>query len=255
MDDSPSLYLLGVPRVRRGDREHLLAGRQQRVALARVAFGHGNPVTVDELAETLWPRERGRSWEGALRGIISKVRTFLGRLEGETVRLDSIGRAYRISCAPVVTIDLWSAQAELATAETCNDSGQPDRACRAARQAVELLDAPLLQGVEGEWVDARRRHLGLERIRALRALARAESVLGHHGAAVDAAVGAIEADSLDECSHRLLMLAHKAAGNRGGALQAYQDCRRCLATTLGVSPCPDTERVYLDLLGVEPGGT
>jgi DNA-binding SARP family transcriptional activator len=152
-----------------------------------------------------------------------------------------------------VTVDLWSAQAELEIAETCNASGRHDRASRAARQAVELLDAPLLQGVEGDWIDTHRRHLSMQRIRALRALAQAESVLGHHEVAVDAAIGAIEADSLDECSHRVLMLAHQAAGNRGGALKAYQDCRACLATMLGVSPCPDTERVYLDLLGVEPG--
>ena len=255
MDDNPSLYLLGAPRVRRNDREHLLAGPQQRVVLARVAFGHGNPVTVDELAEALWPRERGRSWEGALRGIISKVRTFLGQLGEHTVRVDSTGHGYQLRCAPHVTVDLWAARAALTTAEAFILGGQPDRASRSARLAVELLDAPLLQGIEGEWIDNHRHHLALQRVRALRALARAESVLGHHEAAVDAATGAIEVDSLDECSHRALMLAHQAAGNRGSALAAYQHCRRCLATTLGVSPCPDTERVYLDLLGVEPGWT
>jgi DNA-binding SARP family transcriptional activator len=241
--------------VRHDDREHLLAGRQQRVVLTRVAFGHGNPVAVDELAEALWPRERGRSWEGALRGIISKVRVFLGHLGGDEARVDSVGHGYRLACAPPVMVDLWSAQTELVTAETCNDRGRHDRAARAARQAVELLGAPLLKGVEGDWIDTHRRRLAMQRIRALRALARAESVLGHHDVAVDAAIGAIEADALDECSHRVLMLAHQAAGNRGGALQAYQNCRRCLATMLGVAPCPDTEQVYIDLLGVEPAST
>lgn len=255
MDDDPSLYLLGVPRVRRYDREHLLAGRQQRVVLARMAFEDGNPVTVDELADALWPRDRGRSWEGALRGIISKVRAFLGQIGEDTARVDSTGHGYQLRCDAHLMVDLWTARTELTVAEASIREDQPDRACRSARLAVELLDAPLLHGIEGEWIDDHRHHLALQRVRALRALARAESLLGHHEAAVDAAAGAVEVDALDECSHRVLMLAHQAAGNRGGALAAYQRCRRCLATTLGVSPCPDTERVYLDLLGVEPGWT
>ena len=252
MDETPSIYVLGVPHARKDRDERVLLGPQQRLILAYAALRKGNPVTVDELAEALWPRERGRSWEGALRGIISKVRAFLGFIEGHRARLDSVGHAYRLASSSPMVVDIWAAPEELAIAESSIEAGRFVRSAPAARKAAVLLDAPLLPGVEGDWLDAGRRQIALQRLRALRIWARAESELGHHDAAVCAASFAIEADSLDETSHRTLMLAHRAAGNRGSALRAYQECRRCLETTLGVSPCAETERVYLDLLGVEP---
>jgi DNA-binding SARP family transcriptional activator len=44
------------------------------------------------------------------------------------------------------------------------------------------------------------------------------------------------------------MRAHAAAGNRADALRAYERCRCLLAEELGVSPSPQTEAVYLDIL-------
>jgi len=44
------------------------------------------------------------------------------------------------------------------------------------------------------------------------------------------------------------MRAHAAAGNRSAALRAYERCRQLLADELGVSPSPQTEAVYLDIL-------
>lgn len=248
----PWLYVLGVPHARKGRDERVLCGPQQRLVLAYTALRKGNPVTVDELAEALWPRQRGRSWEGALRGIVSKVRALLGFIDDHSARLDSVGHAYRLVCSSPLVLDIWAAPEELAMAESSIEAGHFAGSAPAARRAAVLLDAPLLPGFEGDWLDAGRRQIALQRLRALRAWARAESGLGHHDAAVCAANFAIEADSLDETSHRTLMLVHRAAGNRGSALRAYQECRRCLETTLGVSPCAETERVYLDLLGVEP---
>jgi len=51
-----------------------------------------------------------------------------------------------------------------------------------------------------------------------------------------------------ETSYQLLMQAHAAVGNRAEALRVYERCRNLLSEELGVSPSPQTEAVYLDIL-------
>ena len=53
---------------------------------------------------------------------------------------------------------------------------------------------------------------------------------------------------LRERSHRCLMAAHAAAGNRGEALRVYQRLRYRLAQELGVDPSLDTEGASARLL-------
>jgi pentatricopeptide repeat protein len=60
----------------------------------------------------------------------------------------------------------------------------------------------------------------------------------------------VELEPFRETGYRLLMRAHTEAGNPAEALRVYERCRRVLADELGTSPSPQTEAVYLDLLGV-----
>ena len=53
-------------------------------------------------------------------------------------------------------------------------------------------------------------------------------------------------------AYRRLLAARAAAGDRGGALLAYDRYRRVLAEELGVGPVPELEAAYLELLHAEP---
>jgi DNA-binding SARP family transcriptional activator len=46
-----------------------------------------------------------------------------------------------------------------------------------------------------------------------------------------------------------LMRLHVGRGNRAEALRAYEQCRAILARDLGMTPSPQTEAVYRDVLG------
>ena len=85
MDAGSTLYVLGVVRGERGADVVRLAGQQPRLLLARLALADGRPVTADELAELLWPEGRARHWEGALRGVVAKIRALLTMLSPDVL--------------------------------------------------------------------------------------------------------------------------------------------------------------------------
>ena len=59
--------------------------------------------------------------------------------------------------------------------------------------------------------------------------------------------------SRQEAAYRQLMRALAAAGERGEALRVWERCRTTLVEELGVDPSPETEAVYLEVLG--PGAS
>jgi DNA-binding SARP family transcriptional activator len=211
-------------------------------------------VTADELAAALWPRARSEHWEGAVRGVISKVRSFLHELGASAPMVDNLGHTYRLVCDEHVHIDLWKGESELELARAHLLAGRSDAAAAAASNSVELLAEALLPELDDVWLGTWRRQIATLRHRGLRLASVAHTGSGNHDEATRLATSAIADDPYDEESHRLLMAALLAAGNCAAALQAYSHCRRILADELGVSPSAETEALYLRLLAPEPVG-
>ncbi|MGH9179087.1 MAG: ATP-binding protein, partial [Acidimicrobiales bacterium] len=90
------------------------------------------------------------------------------------------------------------------------------------------------------------------RLRALEVLSDAAAASGDNDRAVVAAEEAVALEPLRESAHLRALAAHAGAGNRAGALRAYERARRVLAEELGVSPSAPLEEAYLALLGTEP---
>src|ERR1051326_5523857 len=59
--------------------ERQLPRRQGRLAMAVLALEHTRAISRDELAEALWPDELPVAWDGAVRALISKLRSALRR--------------------------------------------------------------------------------------------------------------------------------------------------------------------------------
>ena len=213
----------------------------------------------------LWPHGPGRHWEGALRGVISKVRVFLALLGPGAPAIENVGRTYRFARreGAGVAIDVEEAARLVTEAESLLVAGRSTEADQAAGRAVSLLSAPLLEG-EGEengeggdggadavgrsWLARQRAELRVLRHRAERVASSTASSAGRHDSAVALARAALSDDPCDEESQRALMRAHVAAGDRNAALAAYGACRRTLADELGVASSPETEALYLQIL-------
>lgn len=230
-----------------------IGSRQVRLALAFLVITRGRAVPRAELANVLWPDTLPGSWDGALRGVVSKVRGALGAtgLSSADVVTSAFG-CYQLHLPPDTVVDVEVAATAVAASEALLAGGDPERALEQALLARSLAARPFLPEEEGEWVERQRVELTNVVLRALDAMAdahlrRAEPVL-----AAEAAEAAIASEPFREAAYRRLMAAHVAGGSRGEALATYERIRRTLAEQLGVRPAPETETAYLELLGEEP---
>jgi len=227
----------------------ILRGSQARAVVSMLALRRG-PVHKEELAELLWPAGLPEHWEGAIRGLVTKIRRFLE--EGGLPARDTLvaeGGYYELRLPEGVTVDRDAAGALAGSATTALADGRYDEAVRMAHGAVTILERRLMSGLDNSWFDQVRAELAHERLAALELWARAELKSGNLEGAKRAATEALALDPYRECSYRLLMEAHAVAGSRGEALRIYERCRRMLAEDLGVGPAAQTQALYLHLLG------
>jgi WD40 repeat protein/DNA-binding SARP family transcriptional activator len=248
------IALAGRIAVQVGDRsidERALPGRQPRIAFALLVTERHRAVTRDELADNLWPGARPTTWETALRGVVSRVRTFIvvsGLGDRTLLRTDA--GTYRLQPLTDTVVDLERAATQLAWAETSLAEGAAQAALDSAAAARGVLTRPLLPGADGPWLDGQRRRLGLLLLRAVETVAAARLALGDHQHAAEAADVAIALDPFRETAHRLLLRAHLGAGDGAAGLRAFERCRRLLAEELGVDPAPETRALHGELVRI-----
>ncbi|MGY1640611.1 BTAD domain-containing putative transcriptional regulator [Geodermatophilus sp. SYSU D00703] len=112
---------------------------------------------------------------------------------------------------------------------------------------VPPLRGDLLPGWYDDWVLLERERLRQHRMHALEAVAARFAAAGRHGAAVQAAHLAIQAEPLRESAHRTLVRVHLAEGNLAEALRAYHFFRDMLRNELGVPPTEQMTRLVQGL--------
>jgi WD40 repeat protein/DNA-binding SARP family transcriptional activator len=228
--------------------ERLLPGRQPRLVFAMLVVERHRPVSREELADNLWPERAPPTWDSALRVVVSRVRRFVAASGiGTPDTLCAQVGGYRLQLEDV-GVDLEQAVAAREGAEAVLASGDAGRATRLATEARAVFARPLLSGIDGPWVEAQRRELAMELMRALEVLATAQLQLGQSARARTAAEAVIGLDPFRELAHRLLIRAELVAGDLVAGLRAYERLRVLLAEELGVDPSPETQALHVELL-------
>ena len=110
----------------------------------------------------------------------------------------------------------------------------------------------MLPGEDSELVTRARQHAADVHGEALAILADAAIAQHRWVSAIEAARTLLAIQPLEEANHRRLLLALDGAGDRAGALQAYETYREVLARELGIDPSADTEKLHLDLVRATP---
>jgi DNA-binding SARP family transcriptional activator len=234
-------------------RERQFPGRQGRIALVYLAVNRHRSIHRHELLGAIWPDEAPAQTDSSLDAILSKLRGtfksagFPTADAGVTVSSKTI--ALRLPTN--AWIDLEAAANALDEAEGAFRRGDTATAWSMANVAVVISRRPFLADVEAPWIEAQRAALRALQMRALQSLV---NVSAHNGEPLLALQHAREMVALEpfrETAYQLLMKMHAAAGDRAEALRVFAKCRALLRDELGVSPSPQTEAVYLDILRAE----
>ncbi|MBE7161471.1 MAG: AAA family ATPase [Williamsia herbipolensis] len=241
-----AVRLVGEVRVIHRDREvapRVVGGQRCVEVFAYLAVHRYRDVHLEELASVVWPAGRPRSWNAALRGVLSRVRDGLeiAGMAPDTVR--SRGGYVRMTLPTGVVSDLEHAR-------RCSDhpSDDPVRLVRDARAVLGLLDGPVLPDVTGTWADEVRDEASRLRMRALEVDAEISLRIGEHEHAVSSAEQLIAVDPLRENAYRAAMRGHVGLGERARALDVAARCRQVLDEELGITPSPETHDLFLSIL-------
>ncbi|MEX1286385.1 MAG: BTAD domain-containing putative transcriptional regulator [Acidimicrobiia bacterium] len=224
------VQLLGPPDIRI-DGAPVRADTRKAIALLAYLAERDTAPTRDELVWLLWPDSTVDRGRGALRRTISALRSALGgrwvEADRERVHLDRTG------------LDLDTARLD--------EPGGIDLARGRFLEGFHLRDAAEFddwQAVTAEHYDRRLRT-------ALEARATERLAGGDARGAVADAERRLAIDPLDESSHRLLMHALAAAGDRAGAVRQYRACVAMLEDELAVEPLPETVELHEAILAGE----
>jgi DNA-binding SARP family transcriptional activator len=217
---APRLRLLGEFAVFDGERAVALPRDAQRL-LAYLAM-RGRPVSRSLVAGNLWlDHDRDRA-QGNLRSAVWRVRQQIGSV----LECD----ASDLAIAPATEIDVDV----LATISDCLMRAPAEWTGEGL--GLDAFREELLAGWYDDWVIAERERIRQLSLHALEAIADRLVAVGHHGAAAQAALYAIEMDPLRESSHRCLIRVHLAEGNRSEALRQFGLYRQLLGDELGIAP-------------------
>jgi DNA-binding SARP family transcriptional activator len=218
MSDALVVHLFGALALERGGRELAPPDRLHgRLLLAYLALHPGAHARGD-LADLLWPAVPADSGRSSLRSAVASVRRAVGETHLEADR---------------ETVALTSVWTDALVFRELLRAGEFER-------ALELADAPLLQGLTGGWVDAERHeHFDLTD-HALAVLAARCEEAGDLRRAVSLTRRRIVLYPLSEPAHRELMRLLVAASDRASALAVYAALSERLRAELGIAPSGET---------------
>jgi DNA-binding SARP family transcriptional activator len=230
-------------------------GRAKARALLGALVVAGGAVHRDVLLEWLWPALAPRRGAAALRTTLHALRRALEpgvRAREERSVVLNEGDLYGLAPKPGDHIDLHEFL-EIVRAPTTPEG--PAERLATLERAEALYRGPLLpEWPYEEWTLAPRDEAETAFRHLLHRLALALLDAGRPRAAIAQLRRLIALDPLSEESHRTLMRAYAAAGERGLALRQFHACRAALRREQGVEPAAATRELYGSLLIGELGG-
>lgn len=212
--------------------EAALAGRVGRLLLARLALSP-HPVARTTLLDDVWPEGPPPAADSTLNATVSRLRAAIGELglDGRAV-LRAGGGAVELRVPADTRVDVHVALGEVDRAEALHRIGDLAGAWAAAVVAQSIARRPLLPGVERLWLDPERDRLHHAHARALAVIADVDLARQRPGSAVNVARELVRVAPLEERSHRRVVQALIATGDRAAAAAAVSTWERILTDEL-----------------------
>lgn len=237
-----TINVFGAFEVRNGDRVLRgsgFGGRKPRQLLALLALSPGCPLSRDDIADALWEGRPPPGYVATVHGYVSLLRRGLSGIGADEVLVTS-ARGYMVP--DHTDVDLRRGHRLLT-------SNEPEAVLDALEMAAHglLVDEPF-----AAWaVEAQRDWDEAQTLAATRAAA-VSRARGELGSAVRLARAARRSSPYCESALRELVRSLAQSGQAGRALEELRTACAALREELGVDPAPETERLYLELLGATP---
>jgi DNA-binding SARP family transcriptional activator/tetratricopeptide (TPR) repeat protein len=221
-----------------------LRGRQVPLLFAYLVLSRNRSVGRDELIDAIWPDSAPRSQDGALRTLLSRLRSGLGN-EILTGRDELV-----LALPEPAWIDFEAAGAEARRAIEALVRDDARGAWALAQVPLNIASRGLLPGVQASWLEPHRRELAEIRLESLEVIGRAGLSLGggQISSVERAARTLIETEPYRESGYILLMGALAAQGNVAEGLRVFDRLRGLLREELGTSPSPEAMAAHERLL-------
>lgn len=113
---------------------------------------------------------------------------------------------------------------------------------------LELYRGDLLEGVYKDWALRERERMRALYIKSLYYSSQYYAFYGAYDKAIAFSQQILDLDPIREEIHRQMMKLYLANGQRALAVRQYETCRSVLAKELGISPMPDTEALYMQII-------
>ena len=208
-----------------------IGSKKNRLLLAMLASVPSRSMGRDALAGVLWAERGEEQARNSLRQALAVLRKELN------------GHGPEFFAALGSTVALRPDHIDLDVEGFANDIRLGT--AESLQRAIGLWRGPFLADVAApetgleQWLSEQREHYSEKYISAMDRLV----PLLEGPARIDMARRLVQADNLREASHRHLMEAYVAAGERSQALRHYEKLRKLLHEELGVAPSPEIEEL------------
>ncbi len=242
------IRLLGRFSVRKAGEElppRAFGGKLARTLVRILVTKRGAFIPSDLLIDALWPRRAPADPATNLRIVVNRARRALG--EPSPIVTGPGGYSF---CGD----DRWKIDAELFLQRVDAGrgllrAGDAHGALGEFRAALELWGGePLAEDLYDDWAQEYRSALVRAHVAALEGGSAAALAAGDADQAAALAELAVGREPFREAAHLLFARALRAAGDRAGALAAFERLRRTLAEELGLDPSAEAVALQMQLL-------
>jgi DNA-binding SARP family transcriptional activator len=246
-DTLPGLYVTCFGRFevyRDSQQVELCANRNGQTILRYLVAQPGHCATADRLMGILWPEDEQEVARHKVHVAISALRGSLNRgyecIPGDGYILYT-NRTYRINPAVALKTDV---DEFLSLYQAGRDTNGNEMATLYERACQMYMGPFLVEDMYADWSLIRREQLSQTYLTMCCALADYFLSIERYEDTVKWANTILSENQIDEAAYRQLMLAYAAQGHLNEALRQYQHCEQVLRNKLGVSPMPETLKVF-----------
>ncbi|MGQ9599543.1 MAG: tetratricopeptide repeat protein [Anaerolineae bacterium] len=236
-----AIYALGVPRVELNGKPVQWTTAQSR-DLFYCLLLHPEGLRKEEIGEKFWPEHDPLRLDGIFRSTLYRLRRTLFR---ESVIFED--GLYRFNWETNYWFDVQVFE-QLVDRSEQECSRDRLKGIQLLEEALALYRGEYLEGVGYEWCMLERERLHRRFLTALETLARLYADQRQLEQAIEVYQRLLAQDPYREAAYRELMVCYYRLGDRAAAIRKYQECVRVLREELGLSPDPETEKVYLDII-------